>query len=358
MKNKRKGFTIVELVIVVAVIAVLAAVAIPTFAAIVQNANVSADTQAARNMNVILTAECAELSAPLTIEKVKELLEKNGVGNFSTQTKFYNFFWVEDGNVIVLADEGDRPVYPEEYLGSQFDYLSWHPLLGSTTSIELPDRPRLEEGRAPRTFTVTVTQSGSSVIIPFGIPSTATEGEEFNVDILLPGPYIETPRRYAIQKVTAVMHDGEEEYRIELLSKSAMKGTLNPFEYDEAAELNISYVTGNIEINIDVAEYCVVTYKENGETFHKWSYNKLYGYLIECESFSKVHLKGYRIVSAIVTTVDGVDLGQLYDEETNHIVLIRENLTRDLVIAIKSEPITDPADTPNQIPEQVPDPAE
>lgn len=49
MKNrKRKGFTIVELVIVIAIVAVLAGVLIPTFASIIDKANQSADVQAAR----------------------------------------------------------------------------------------------------------------------------------------------------------------------------------------------------------------------------------------------------------------------------------------------------------------------
>ena len=46
-KNNRKGFTIVELVIVIAVIAILAAVLIPTFAGIVSKANDSAAVQEA-----------------------------------------------------------------------------------------------------------------------------------------------------------------------------------------------------------------------------------------------------------------------------------------------------------------------
>ncbi len=46
MKN-RKGFTIVELVIVIAVIAILAAVLIPTFSGVVQKANESASLQTA-----------------------------------------------------------------------------------------------------------------------------------------------------------------------------------------------------------------------------------------------------------------------------------------------------------------------
>lgn len=46
-KNK-KGFTIVELVIVIAVIAILAAVLIPTFSGVVKKANMSAAEQRAR----------------------------------------------------------------------------------------------------------------------------------------------------------------------------------------------------------------------------------------------------------------------------------------------------------------------
>lgn len=48
-KLNKKGFTIVELVIVIAVIAILAAVLIPTFAGVVEKANKSATLQEARN---------------------------------------------------------------------------------------------------------------------------------------------------------------------------------------------------------------------------------------------------------------------------------------------------------------------
>ena len=45
MKMNKKGFTIVELVIVIAVIAILAAVMIPTFSSVVSNAQASAVEQ-------------------------------------------------------------------------------------------------------------------------------------------------------------------------------------------------------------------------------------------------------------------------------------------------------------------------
>ncbi len=48
--NKKRGFTIVELVIVIAVIAILAAVLIPTFSNVIAKANESKALQEARNM--------------------------------------------------------------------------------------------------------------------------------------------------------------------------------------------------------------------------------------------------------------------------------------------------------------------
>lgn len=50
MKNNKKGFTIVEIVIVIAVIAILAGVLIPTFAGVTKKAKESAALQEARNL--------------------------------------------------------------------------------------------------------------------------------------------------------------------------------------------------------------------------------------------------------------------------------------------------------------------
>ena len=58
-KMNKKGFTIVELVIVIAVIAILAAVMIPTFSGIVTKAQKSANLQKARNAYAQYTADIA-----------------------------------------------------------------------------------------------------------------------------------------------------------------------------------------------------------------------------------------------------------------------------------------------------------
>ena len=59
-RNNKKGFTIVELVVVIAVIAILAAVLIPTFSGITTKAKKSAALQEAKNA---LTSDLAVLDA-------------------------------------------------------------------------------------------------------------------------------------------------------------------------------------------------------------------------------------------------------------------------------------------------------
>ena len=56
-RQNKKGFTIIELVIVIAVIAILASVLIPVFSNIVDKANVSKDTQLVRNLNTALKTD-------------------------------------------------------------------------------------------------------------------------------------------------------------------------------------------------------------------------------------------------------------------------------------------------------------
>ena len=110
MKNlKKKGFTIVELVIVIAVIAVLAAVLIPTFVNLSKKANMSADQQAVRQMNVVLATKEAD-----TIEEAVAVLDEAGYNALDTLTPVstgYSFWWVEEYNSIVLLNEKAEVVF-------------------------------------------------------------------------------------------------------------------------------------------------------------------------------------------------------------------------------------------------------
>jgi len=115
-KHINRGFTIVELVIVIAVIAILAAVLIPTFANIIKKAETAGDIQMVRNLNMIVAAETAtgngELSphgAIVAAEdggyKVEKLTPTSEGRTIVWDAANYRFALLEDGNEIYPKDE-------------------------------------------------------------------------------------------------------------------------------------------------------------------------------------------------------------------------------------------------------------
>jgi len=69
-KSNKKGFTIVELVIVIAVIGILATVLIPTFSSVVDKANKSAAEQELKNAYTLALAEAITDGAISTGETI------------------------------------------------------------------------------------------------------------------------------------------------------------------------------------------------------------------------------------------------------------------------------------------------
>jgi len=115
-RNNRKGFTIVELVIVIAVIAILAAVLIPTFANIIKKANTAADIQTVKNLNTIVATEGAINGGIKTAHDAIVAVSENGYD-------LVHITPTEDGRTIVwdganscfalLNDEG-KVVFPDD----------------------------------------------------------------------------------------------------------------------------------------------------------------------------------------------------------------------------------------------------
>lgn len=120
MKNiqKKRGFTIVELVIVIAVIAILAAVLIPTFSNVIARAKISADTQLCRNLNTVLTMATSEGRVPGSMYDVLYLVSESGylLGNLNPTAEGYYYAWDSQGQKIVyIREDLDTVVYPEDY---------------------------------------------------------------------------------------------------------------------------------------------------------------------------------------------------------------------------------------------------
>ena len=119
-RNNKKGFTIVELVIVIAVIAILAAVLIPTFSGIIRKANLSADQQAVRQMNTALAVDGAV--TPTDIFALHEVLSELGMTSedYKPLTKDTYFFWDADKNRVLHVDADYKVITPAEYAGETY----------------------------------------------------------------------------------------------------------------------------------------------------------------------------------------------------------------------------------------------
>ena len=125
MRNtNKKGFTIVELVIVVTVIAILAAVLIPTFSSIINKANQSADQQAVTNMNKLLATEAKADDVDGVIEI---LIKNNYAGDLTTYFAGYSLAWVKSENTIVLVEK-NAIVYPANLAGKDLAYDVINPM--------------------------------------------------------------------------------------------------------------------------------------------------------------------------------------------------------------------------------------
>lgn len=122
IKNRlRRGFTITELVIVIAVIAILAAVLIPTFSNVVKNANRSHDEQLVHNMNTSLNAYAIENGGkgPADYEELMKWFAEDGFCDSSnpyllgTSLKQDNVHlaWYPSSNSVFLIENSSRIMY-------------------------------------------------------------------------------------------------------------------------------------------------------------------------------------------------------------------------------------------------------
>lgn len=147
MRNtKKKGFTIVELVIVVAVIAILSSVMIPTVAGLIEKANLSADQVAVRNMNNALAMTDG-------VEDIDDAIDALAEAGFNSKKALipvsagHSFLWYADTNQIVLA-KGEQVVFPEgvEYKANGVDLEGCYKYVDVTATTVKQLKEALQEG--------------------------------------------------------------------------------------------------------------------------------------------------------------------------------------------------------------------
>ena len=103
MKKTNKGFTLVELIIVIAVIGVLAAILIPTFSNVIDKANRKSAFSDAKNALSILLAEETTGDGAVVVEA-------GTIFEVSKANKYYQFKYIDNGLQDVTVGEGTATV--------------------------------------------------------------------------------------------------------------------------------------------------------------------------------------------------------------------------------------------------------
>lgn len=96
LKGKKSGFTLVELIIVIAIIAVLAAIAIPKFGAVKADANLRSDQA---NAKIIATAVASAVADGVTIID----------GNISSTSSYIKY--IDGGAVPAVKSDTSKTFY-------------------------------------------------------------------------------------------------------------------------------------------------------------------------------------------------------------------------------------------------------
>ncbi len=118
-KKIKKGFTLVELLVVIAILAVLATVSVVGYTSFIEKANMSVDQQLVDQINKLLVAdEVGNNNPPATALDVQNLLKANGVVGFDANLAKNTIYWVRSENRVIIwtVDGGKGKVtYPAEY---------------------------------------------------------------------------------------------------------------------------------------------------------------------------------------------------------------------------------------------------
>ncbi len=127
-KKKKKGFTLVELVIVIAIIAILAAMAIPKLSSVRTDAKVSNDVAAAKNIQTQLAVEVSNntITVPTSDPASSSAVPTDVLGKLDGKVGYtgkpetfpsgaFNYKVMANGNIVVYGNDGtsDHELYPD-----------------------------------------------------------------------------------------------------------------------------------------------------------------------------------------------------------------------------------------------------
>ena len=123
---KKKGFTLVELVVVVAVIAVLSAILIPTIGCFVEEAKETNDMATVRLLNAALIEDGAENAQPRNMSEVINVMKNKGyLVDRLTPRSSGEILWDSANNRFLLRNKEGKDVYSDNTKAVSENYKLW-----------------------------------------------------------------------------------------------------------------------------------------------------------------------------------------------------------------------------------------
>lgn len=147
IQNRKDGFTIVELVIVIAVIAIMAAVLIPTFASLIIRANLSADQVAVKNMNTALSSYAVDHNEFTGRTDIYKALQDAGFATDGLKpvSADCKFIYISELNKMVLVNKDGDVLYPQDKDIQNYGEINIDLCYDMTTSLPAASLEKMDE---------------------------------------------------------------------------------------------------------------------------------------------------------------------------------------------------------------------
>ena len=113
MKNTKKGFTLVELLVVIAILAILATVAVVGYTSFIEKANLSNDQAFVAQANTTLQAAAIPNGFKTAGEAITALNNNGFQGKFNTYSSGFHYAYSLEKNKLYLVDDDNKVVYPD-----------------------------------------------------------------------------------------------------------------------------------------------------------------------------------------------------------------------------------------------------
>ena len=128
-KAIKKGFTLVELVVVIAVIAILAATSVGIYFGVTESAKKSNDQTVTNQMNKTLLLDETVNGKPATVTEVLSILDENGF-DATKMSPFQDgayYLWDSKENEMILVDNENNVQFPEgvSLRGAKHEYFTF-----------------------------------------------------------------------------------------------------------------------------------------------------------------------------------------------------------------------------------------